>query len=152
MPELDLSLEPHAVASLSVFYGVNSIPDELLSPSYPSQCRHLDTQLPTPAPPPTRERGGNFQGEKSGKGRANHKKKMRGRKEGNKKRRNEVCSRGGRERRKRKERASISTAKTLCLEVKAESFRACAVPSAVPTLQIHRSRRVWTLAASISTC
>lgn len=55
MPELEVSLEPHAVASLSVFYGVNSIPDEPLSPSYLSQCHHLDTHSPTPTPSPTRE-------------------------------------------------------------------------------------------------
>lgn len=68
MPELELSLEPHAVASLSVFYGVDSIPDELLAPGYLSQCHHLDTHSPTPTPPPTREREKNFQGEKPGKG------------------------------------------------------------------------------------
>lgn len=123
MPELELSLEPHVVASLSVFYGVNSIPDELFSPSYLSQCHHLDTHSPTSTPQPTREREKNLQGEKPGKGRAKHKKKRWGRKEVNKKRRNEVCSRGREgKKRKRKERASISTAKTLCLEVKAESF------------------------------
>lgn len=51
---------------------------------------------------------------------------------------------GGREgkKRKRRGRASTSSAETLCLEVKAESFQACALPSAVPTLQIHRRGRV----------
>lgn len=99
MPELELSLEPHAVASLSVFYGVDSIPDELLAPGYLSQCHHLDTHSPTPTPSPTREREKNFQGEKPGKGGVKHKTKRWGRKEGNKKRRNEVCSRrkGGEE-------------------------------------------------------
>lgn len=96
MPELELSLEPHAVASLSVFYGVDSIPDELLASwSYLSQCHHLDTHSPTPTPPPTREREKTFKERSLGKrGGAKHKTKRWGRKEGNKKRRNEVCSRG----------------------------------------------------------
>lgn len=68
MPELELSLEPHAVASLSVFHGVDSIPDELLAPGYLSQCHHLDTHSPTPTPPPTREREKTFKERSLGKG------------------------------------------------------------------------------------
>lgn len=68
MPELELSLEPHAVASLSVFYGVDSIPDELLAPCYLSQCHHLDTHSPTPTPHPQEKEKKTFKERSLGKG------------------------------------------------------------------------------------